>query len=45
MIKLTKFQKRVLKQSRAEIAAENTDAYFGDLVFAFEWINKHEEFE
>lgn len=45
MIKLTNFQKRILKQNLAEIAAKNTEAYFGDLVFAFEWIDNHEEFE
>lgn len=45
MIKLTKFQKRILKQNLAEIAAKNTEAYFGDLVFAFDWIDGHEEFE
>lgn len=44
MIKLTNFQKRILKQNLAEIAAKNTEAYFGDLVFAFEWIDNHEEF-
>ena len=45
MIKLTNFQKRILKQNLAEIAAKNTEAYFGDLVFAFDWIDNHEEFE
>lgn len=45
MIKLTNFQKRILKQNLAEIAAKNTKLYFGDLVFAFEWIDNHEEFE
>lgn len=44
MIKLTNFQKRILKQNLAEIAAKNTEAYFGDLVFAFEWIDNHEKF-
>ena len=39
MIKLTNFQKRILKQNLAEIAAKNTERYFGDLVFAFEWID------
>ena len=45
MIKLNNFQKRILKQNLAEIAAKNTEAYFGDLVFAFDWIDNHEEFE
>ena len=45
MIKLTNFQKRILKQNLVEIAAKNTKSYFGDLVFAFEWIDNHEEFE
>ena len=45
MIKLTNFQKRILKQNLVEIAAKNTERYFGDLVFAFEWIDNHEEFE
>ena len=45
MIKLTNFQKRILKQNLVEIAAKNTETYFGDLVFAFEWIDNHEEFE
>ena len=36
MIKLTNFQKRILKQNLVEIAAKNTKTYFGDLVFAFE---------
>lgn len=45
MIKLTNFQKRILKQNLAEIAAKNTKTYFGDLVFAFEWIDNHEEFK
>ena len=44
MIKLTNFQKRILKQNLVEIAAKNTKTYFGDLVFAFEWIDNHEEF-
>ena len=45
MIKLNNFQKRILKQNLAEIAAKNTESYFGDLVFAFDWIDNHEEFE
>jgi hypothetical protein len=31
MIKLTNFQKRILKQNLVEIAAKNTELYFGDL--------------